>query len=202
MFCLTLSCSVVLVPDFSLFALQTIRSDPAFGAFQILKLFMDDWIALNVLRNVALSTNSVAASVEPSMQQQQQQQSQHDAQFLALSPGGSTFATSSHNSIHPHHSQMMAHTPTTASMIAAMGDPFGTSGMGMSMGGPFAFDPLTTFDFGGSASNHGMVDMSGSHSGGMGGGVVVVDSQSNDGADSLMSSPNHSTADLVKVEGA
>lgn len=54
----------------------TIRSDPAFGAFQILKLFLDDWIALNVLRAVALSTNSVAASVEPVIQQQ----------FFTLSP--------------------------------------------------------------------------------------------------------------------
>ncbi|KAJ8456330.1 hypothetical protein ONZ45_g18764 [Pleurotus djamor] len=48
----------------------TIRSDPAFGAFQILKLFLDDWIAVGVLRSVALSTNVVAASVEPVMQQQ------------------------------------------------------------------------------------------------------------------------------------
>ncbi|TFY83610.1 hypothetical protein EWM64_g408 [Hericium alpestre] len=38
----------------------TIRSDPTFGAFQILKLFLDDWIALNVLRNVALSTTFAA----------------------------------------------------------------------------------------------------------------------------------------------
>ncbi|KAG9052819.1 hypothetical protein FS842_009204 [Serendipita sp. 407] len=64
----------------------TIRSDPAFGAFQILKLFLDDWIALNVLRAVALSTNSVAASVEPVIQQQ----------FFTLSPNmgaGADYAT-------------------------------------------------------------------------------------------------------------
>ncbi|KAJ7753487.1 hypothetical protein B0H16DRAFT_1418659 [Mycena metata] len=42
----------------------TIRGDPAFGAFQIMKLFLDDWIAFKVLRSVALSSNSVAASVE------------------------------------------------------------------------------------------------------------------------------------------
>jgi regulatory factor X len=81
----------------------TIRSDPAFGAFQILKLFLDDWIALNVLRSVALSTNSVAASVEPVIQQQ----------FFTLSPmvGADT-------------SNMMNHTPTTSSMLAALNDPF------------------------------------------------------------------------------
>lgn len=85
----------------------TIRSDPAFGAFQILKLFLDDWIAVNVLRNVALSTNSVAASVEPVMQQQ----------FFSLSPmaGQETFA-----SIESRPQHMMAHTPTTSSMLAAL----------------------------------------------------------------------------------
>ncbi|KAG9050540.1 hypothetical protein FS837_004724 [Tulasnella sp. UAMH 9824] len=101
----------------------TIRSDPAFGAFQILKLFLDDWIALNVLRSVALSTNSVQASVEPVMQQQ----------YLALSPmPGQEFtgpATATGNSVlpaHPHHSsltaQLMDHTPTTTSMLAALQD--------------------------------------------------------------------------------
>lgn len=81
----------------------TIRSDPAFGAFQILKLFLDDWIAVNVLRSVALSTNSVAASVEPVMQQQ----------FFQLSPmpGQEHFGSAA---------QMMAQTPTTSSMMAAL----------------------------------------------------------------------------------
>ncbi|KAG6821272.1 hypothetical protein H0H93_002382 [Arthromyces matolae] len=91
----------------------TIRSDPAFGAFQILKLFLDDWIAVNVLRNVALSTNSVAASVEPVMQQQ----------FFTLSPmaGQESFSTLE---VRPP-SQMMAVTPTTSSMLAALqNDPF------------------------------------------------------------------------------
>jgi regulatory factor X len=91
----------------------TIRSDPAFGAFQILKLFLDDWIAVNVLRSVALSTNSVAASVEPVMQQQ----------FFTLSPmaGQESFNTME---IRPPPS-VMAHTPTTSSMLAALQhDPF------------------------------------------------------------------------------
>ncbi|CAK5262719.1 unnamed protein product [Mycena citricolor] len=90
----------------------TIRSDPAFGAFQIMKLFLDDWIAVNVLRSVALSTNSVAASVEPVMQQQ----------FFTLSPmaGQETFG-----SLEVRPSHMMAHTPTTSSMLAALqNDPF------------------------------------------------------------------------------
>ena len=60
-----------------------------------------DWIALNVLRNVALSTNSVAASVEPVVQQQ----------FFSLSPmpGQESFPNTT-----------MAHTPTTTSMLAAL----------------------------------------------------------------------------------
>ncbi|PBK69645.1 uncharacterized protein ARMOST_05346 [Armillaria ostoyae] len=83
----------------------TIRSDPAFGAFQILKLFLDDWIAVNVLRSVALSTNSVAASVEPVMQQQ----------FFSLSPmaGQENF-----NSMDVRPQSLM--TPTTSSMLAAL----------------------------------------------------------------------------------
>jgi regulatory factor X len=86
----------------------TIRSDPAFGAFQILKLFLDDWIALNVLRNVALSTNSVAASVEPMMQQQ----------FFSLSPmpGQESFSNMEVRSSQ----QVMSHTPTTSNMLAAL----------------------------------------------------------------------------------
>lgn len=88
----------------------TIRSDPAFGAFQILKLFLDDWIAVNVLRSVALSTNSVAASVEPVMQQQ----------FFTLSPmaGQENFNAMD---VRPQHLM----TPTTSSMLAALqSDPF------------------------------------------------------------------------------
>lgn len=81
----------------------TIRSDPAFGAFQILKLFLDDWIAVNVLRNVALSTNSVAASVEPVMQ--------HN--FFSLPDEG-------FGSMDVRPQSMMAHTPTTSSMLASL----------------------------------------------------------------------------------
>lgn len=90
----------------------TIRSDPAFGAFQILKLFLDDWIAVNVLRSVALSTNSVAASVEPVMQQQ----------FFTLSPmaGQESFNGQQH---------MMANTPTTSSMLAALQNDFPTGSL-------------------------------------------------------------------------
>ncbi|KAF9534318.1 hypothetical protein CPB83DRAFT_756381 [Crepidotus variabilis] len=82
----------------------TIRSDPAFGAFQILKLFLDDWIAVNVLRSVALSTNSVAASVEPVMQQQ----------FFSIPP------EDGFGSMDVRPSNLMAHTPTTSSMLAAL----------------------------------------------------------------------------------
>lgn len=64
---------------------------------------------MNVLRNVALSTTSVAASVEPVMQQQ----------FFTLSPmvGQENFGSSlDTRSQHP----MMNHTPTTSSMLAAL----------------------------------------------------------------------------------
>jgi len=89
----------------------TIRSDPAFGAFQILKLFLDDWIALNVLRSVALSTNSVAASVEPVIPQQ----------FFSLSPmaGQEHFSTGMDT-----RSSLMGQTPTSSSMLAALNDSF------------------------------------------------------------------------------
>ena len=56
-----------------------------------------DWIALNVLRNVALSINSVAASVEPNMQ----------SQFLALSPSGAHFSS------HPSSSATRTRAPPT-----------------------------------------------------------------------------------------
>ncbi|KAG8932553.1 hypothetical protein FRC02_000931 [Tulasnella sp. 418] len=92
----------------------TIRSDPAFGAFQILKLFCDDWIALQVLRSVALSTNSIQASVELPQQ------------YLALSPmpgqeyTGDATARDPHSSLQSSH--LMDHTPTTTSMLAALHD--------------------------------------------------------------------------------
>lgn len=73
---------------------------------------LSDWIAVNVLRSVALSTNSVAASVEPVMQQQ----------FFSLSPmaGQETF---NGMDVRPQH--LMANTPTTSSMLAALqNDPF------------------------------------------------------------------------------
>jgi regulatory factor X len=73
-----------------------------------LNIFSSDWIAVNVLRSVALSTNSVAASVEPVMHQQ----------FFSLSPmaGQESFNAMD---VRPHH-QVMAHTPTTSSMLAAL----------------------------------------------------------------------------------
>ncbi|KAI0320833.1 hypothetical protein OF83DRAFT_1052326 [Amylostereum chailletii] len=80
----------------------TIRSDPTFGAFQILKLFLDDWIALNVLRNVALSTSSVAASVEPVMQQH----------FFTMS---SPMIGQEQTYPNP-----LGHAPTTSSMLASL----------------------------------------------------------------------------------
>lgn len=71
------------------------------------KIFYSDWIAVNVLRNVALSTNSVAASVEPMMHQQ----------YFSLSPmaGQESFGALD---VRPSH--MMAQTPTTSSMLAAL----------------------------------------------------------------------------------
>ena len=75
-----------------------------------------DWIALNVLRNVALSTNSVAASVEPVMQQQ----------FFSLSPmaGQESF---SNTTLDVRPAAAMANTPTTSSMLAALqADTFST----------------------------------------------------------------------------
>ena len=79
-----------------------------------MKLFLDDWIAVNVLRSVALSTNSVAASVEPVMQQQ----------FYSSLPGDDGFGSMD---MRP---TLMAHTPTTSSMLAALqNDSFGGSAM-------------------------------------------------------------------------
>ncbi|KIY71420.1 hypothetical protein CYLTODRAFT_450762 [Cylindrobasidium torrendii FP15055 ss-10] len=117
----------------------TIRSDPAFGAFQILKLFLDDWIAVNVLRSVALSTNSVAASVEPVMQ----------PNFFSLSPmpGQESF-----HGMDVRPNTMM--TPTTSSMLAALqGDSFGGSAM----------DPSDSGFVGDSYSSLSYMDASPSH---------------------------------------
>lgn len=101
----------------------------------------------------------------------------------------------------------MAHTPTTASMIAAMGDPFGTSGQG---GSAFAFEPLSfsshmdgttgggtaasAFDF----TGHGMamdVAQPSHHS-------DHTTPGSTGGGDSEMSSPANPDDGLVKVESA
>lgn len=178
-----------------------ISTSPSSSAMSHIFCLCSDWIALNVLRNVALSTNSVAASVEPTMQ----------TQFLALSPGGSHFATgSSHPSIN---SQLMAHTPTTASMIAAMGDPFGTVASGVhshhGASGGFGFEPLSfgshmdagvvggAFDFGTGGGAHGMAmdvispPLQHTSAPGSNGGA---------GPDSEMTSP--ADDGLVKVEGA
>jgi len=89
-----------------------------------MKLFLDDWIAVNVLRSVALSTNSVAASVEPVMQQQ----------FFSLSPmaGQESFNTMETRSAQ----HVMNHTPTTSSMLAALQqDPFPTGALDASSSG-------------------------------------------------------------------
>jgi len=121
----------------------TIRSDPAFGAFQILKLFLDDWIALNVLRNVALSTNSVAASVEPVMQQQ----------FFTLSPmaGQESFGNIEVRSSQ----QVMSHTPTTSNMLAALQQESFLGGS-LDPSGHFssdAYNPMSYMDTAGTADD-------------------------------------------------
>jgi len=125
----------------------TIRSDPAFGAFQILKLFLDDWIALNVLRSVALSTNSVAASVEPPMPQQ----------FFSLSPmaGQEHFPNTGTGP-----AGLMSQTPTTSSMLAALNEGFNSSSLDAAGfgGNPYYMDtsasqaPMSYSDFAPGAS--------------------------------------------------
>lgn len=98
---------------------------------------------MNVLRSVALSTNSVQASVEPVVQQA----------FFSLSPmaGQETFShnldrpsshhgtssadgldggsgnshSTSHHATHSH----ITHPPTTSSMLAVLNDPFPSSGL-------------------------------------------------------------------------
>ena len=70
--------------------------------------YTSDWIALNVLRAVALSTNSVAASVEPVIQQQ----------FFTISPpmgSGQDYVPGMGGNV------IMDHTPTN-SILAALND--------------------------------------------------------------------------------
>lgn len=108
----------------------------------------------------------------------------------------------------------MAHTPTTASMIAAMGDPFGTVASGVhshhGAGGGFGFEPLSfsshmdtgvvggAFDFGTGSGAHGMamdvISPPLQHSGtpGSNGGGAGPDSEMTSSGDD----------GLVKVEGA
>jgi regulatory factor X len=95
-----------------------------------------DWIAVNVLRTVALSTNSVAASVEPVMQQQ----------YFTLSPMA---GQESFSSMDVRPSQVMAHTPTTSSMLAALqADPFPSGSLVSPTQGfnPDAYGPLSYMD--------------------------------------------------------
>lgn len=87
-----------------------------------------DWIALNVLRSVALSTNSVAQSVEPPLPQQ----------FFQMSPlAGQDFGSSMNSQ-----RDMM---PTSSSMLAALNADFApssldtTSGFGSSFSGSLPF---------------------------------------------------------------
>lgn len=77
---------------------------------------------MNVLRSVALSTNSVQASVEPVIQQ-----------VLSLSPMAGQESFGVPLDVHPAH-PMMSNTPTTSSMLAALHDSF-TNGV---------LDPSTT----------------------------------------------------------
>ena len=115
-------------------------------------IYFSDWIAVNVLRNVALSTSSVAASVEPAMQQQ----------FFTLSPmaGQENF-----NSLDVRPQQMM--TPTTSSMLAALqGDSFPSgpldptsSTFGTDTYGPLSYmDASTTQDDSGNPSGLSFTD--------------------------------------------
>lgn len=95
-----------------------------------------------MLRSVALSTNSVAASVEPVIQQQ----------FFTMSPmqGQEQYVASTAG-----HS-VLGETPTTSSMLAALHDSFGNTGLdasgfdsGMTMGfvdpGPVSQDNGSIF---------------------------------------------------------
>lgn len=101
---------------------------------------------MNVLRSVALSTNSVAASVEPVIQQQ----------FLALSPGQSQFPNGLASHLDPSsHHHALAHTPTTSSMLSALNDSYNTH----PLEGGFhnsSYDPLsfTSMDTSTSQADH------------------------------------------------
>lgn len=105
-----------------------------------------DSIARNVLRSVALSTNSVAASVGPVIQQQ----------LLALSPSPSQFPTSLGTHLGSGlDSQGMAHTPIASSMLSALNDLYNTQ----SLEGGFhnsSYDPLsfTSMDTSTSQGDH------------------------------------------------
>lgn len=92
---------------------------------------------MNVLRSVALSTNSVAASVEPVIQQQ----------FLSLSPGPNQFPGGLGAHLDPHH-HGLAHTPTTSSMLSALNDPYNNhsleSGFHNSSYEPLSFTSMDT----------------------------------------------------------
>ena len=94
-----------------------------------------DWISLNVLRSVALSTNSVAASVEPMMQ----------SQYLTLSPMPGQESFPNPLDVRPHHG-MAANTPTTSSMLAALHDPFPAASLESTSFTPDAFSSLSYMD--------------------------------------------------------
>ncbi|KAI0269149.1 hypothetical protein BC834DRAFT_614192 [Gloeopeniophorella convolvens] len=174
----------------------TIRSDPTFGAYQILKLFLDDWIALNVLRTVALSTTSVAASVEPVMQQH----------FITLSP---MIGQDSFGSNQPGH--LMSHTPTTSSMLAALQqDPYPSGPLDPASNG-FGADGygLPAFmDASGTQEDH----LGGVHSGGLsfpdyvtnsGGGfdVTFTPQDLGIGTNGASGGEQDSEGEIVKTEG-
>jgi regulatory factor X, other len=97
---------------------------------------------MNVLRSVALSTNSVAASVEPVMQQQ----------FFTLSPmPGQEFsgqALDVNAGAHGRPAVGMLHTPTTSSMLAALqAEPFPVDSFGADFGmGAFMDTPASVGD--------------------------------------------------------
>jgi regulatory factor X len=111
---------------------------------------------MNVLRQVALSTNSVAASVEPVMQQQ----------YFTLSPmAGQEHFSGNLDVPPPRPMNGMIHTPTTSSMLAALqaSDPFPVDSFPSDFGLPPFMDttsnapedaaPGLSFpDFGGGAS--------------------------------------------------
>jgi regulatory factor X len=151
----------------------TIRSDPAFGAFQILKLFLDDWVALNVLRSVALSTNSVAASVEPLMQQQ----------FLSLSPMPGQEFTGALDTRPPNPTSLIPDTPTTSSMLAALTQPFGPDSQLDGTTSQFGQNSYMSMSYGGldnSSSSMGGVSMPFSDFGGPGGAAFDMSSFTQD----------------------